>query len=109
MLRLTVNAASLTDAATRYAQALQAAPRQITRHAAPHLTARLRANAPWQDRTGNARRGLRAVPVDMRQDAAALLLIHSVRYGAALELRHAGRYAVISPTLARIRWRDLAR
>jgi hypothetical protein len=107
MLRLTFTTAPLTAAALEYARALRDAPHTISRRAAPGLTARLRTDAPWRDQTGDARRGLRAVPVRLRQDAAALLLIHTVRYGAALELRHAGRYAVITPMLARLRWRDL--
>lgn len=61
----------------------------------------MRANAPWTDRTGNARAGLAAeVFPDAR--GADLVLYHSVHYGIWLEVRWSGRYAIIGPTMNRI-------
>lgn len=65
---------------------------------APELTKYARANRPWTDRTGNARRGLRGYS---RTTATHLVIgiAHTVFYGKFLEKRHAGRYAILGPTL----------
>lgn len=58
-------------------------------------------NAPWTDRTGNARQGLAAVANN--QQAAngrwEIIVSHAMPYGIWLEVRHAGKYAVIMPTI----------
>jgi len=85
-----------------------------------------RSNAPWQDRTGNARSGLffavdgfglgtvvgqvRPAALETNTDAATIsgdkdtLLIafgHTVYYGKYLELDHGGRYAIVMSTMQR--------
>ena len=65
---------------------------------APQAESYMRSNAPWTDRTGNARNGLRAqVVVDT--NSVAIVLHHSVPYGIWLEVRWSGRYAIIEPTI----------
>lgn len=65
----------------------------------------MRREAPWTDRTGNARSGLfaRANNSKAQQDEWSIDLGHSVKYGIFLELRWpsagVGRYAVITPTI----------
>ena len=56
-------------------------------------------NAPWTDRTGNARQSLHAFTQVLARDTVALYLAHGVNYGVFLELAHQGRYAIIMPTL----------
>ena len=85
-----------------------------------------RGNAPWQDRTGNARSGLffavdgfglgtvvgkvKPAAVEVGTDTVTIsgdedtLLIafgHTVYYGKYLELSNGGRYAVVMSTLER--------
>lgn len=56
-----------------------------------------RANASWQDRTGDARRGLAGVPfADAGQVGASI--VHTVPYGIFLENKHNGAYAIITRT-----------
>jgi len=57
-----------------------------------------KANAPWTDRTGDARRGL-DVAVDNDGNAITLQLFHTVDYGLWLEVIQSGRFAIIMPTL----------
>lgn len=59
-----------------------------------------RSGAPWADRTGAARQGLRAF-VEAGGDSATLYLVHSVFYGIFLELgtRYMGPRPIIVPTL----------
>ena len=56
-------------------------------------------NAPWTDRTANARQSLWTTVEALSQDTVALYLSHGVEYGVHLESRYAGRYAIIWPTI----------
>lgn len=55
-------------------------------------------NAPWEDRTGDARAGLTAEAhhQGFRQE---ILIYHTAEYGVWLEVRWNGRYAIIQPAL----------
>lgn len=55
-------------------------------------------NAPWADRTGDARAGL---DVDVTDTAREIVvsLFHTVDYGKWLELIKNGEYAIIMPAL----------
>lgn len=58
-------------------------------------------NAPWKDRTTNARNGLFAKGVKISKNVAALVLAHSVSYGIYLELgtRYMRARPIIVPAL----------
>ena len=60
-----------------------------------------RENAPWEDRTTDARQGLTA-SVDQSDDNIELTLAHTVDYGIWLEIRWGGRYAIIIPTIEQL-------
>ncbi len=61
----------------------------------------MRREAAWTDRTGAARRELKAT-VEVNGAHVALYLAHGVPYGKWLELAHGGRYAIIGPTVTRL-------
>lgn len=54
--------------------------------------------APWTDRTGNARAGLRAIP-EHSSNRSVITLMHSMPYGIWLEVRWAGRWGILVNTL----------
>lgn len=58
----------------------------------------MRANATWKDRTGEARRTLKAEIV-RTGDVYSLKITHGVEYGYHLETMQAGRFSIIAPTL----------
>lgn len=59
-----------------------------------------RKGAPWNDRTGNARNGLFAdYNGSLDGDRHVIRLYHTVPYGIWLEIRWAGKYAIIVPTI----------
>jgi hypothetical protein len=60
-----------------------------------------RQNAPWIDRTSNARQGLFS-QVEQQGDTVYIHLAHSVDYGKWLELANAGKYAIIMQSLREI-------
>jgi hypothetical protein len=70
----------------------------IAHRMAPQVANHMKTNAPWTDRTGNARNGLAAQPYD-EGDAVGIVLYHQVSYGIWLEVRWGGRYAIINPTI----------
>lgn len=55
-------------------------------------------NAPWADRTGEARAGLTA-EVDHDKGNVYVSLFHTADYGQWLEVIQSGRFAIIMPTL----------
>ena len=58
----------------------------------------MRNNAPWTDRTGNARSGL-FTATKREGKRFFILLSHTASYGIWLEVRFSGRYEIIVPTL----------
>ena len=64
----------------------------------PRIEQAARQNAPWSDRTGEARAGLVA---SSEVDGTDIIinLAHSVDYGIWLETIQSGRFAIIMPTL----------
>lgn len=62
------------------------------------LTEYMQANAPWEDRTGDARDELET-ELDRSGLAWSFILHHTVEYGLWLEVRWSGRYAIIVPTI----------
>jgi hypothetical protein len=82
-----------------YGQKVQEAVHQVAEYWAPVIETSAKQNAPWTDRTGNARQGLRGFVEDLSATSVALYLTHSVEYGIYLELNYQGRYAIIMPTL----------
>lgn len=55
-------------------------------------------NAPWNDRTGQARDGLVA-EASNEGGEIVITLMHTVDYGQWLETIQSGRFAIIMPTL----------
>lgn len=58
----------------------------------------MKQEAPWEDRSGDARDGLTATAY-LRGDVHGVLLAHGEPYGRFLELRFGGRDAIVIPTL----------
>lgn len=65
---------------------------------APLVEAYAKINAPWVDRTGNARQTLAAFGVK-KSGVWWLVLRQWMDYGKWLELRWGGRYAIVLPAL----------
>lgn len=88
-----------TPGARVYASEVRKAVVSLLDYYAALVEAEAKNNAPWTDRTGNARQGLRGW-VQENPNAVRLILQHSiVTYGIFLELKNGGRYAIILPTL----------
>lgn len=71
----------------------------IVKHRSHIAVGWLKENAPWTDRTGNARSGLRTETEHKAKEYHIIHMFYSVPYGIWLEVRHSGKYAVIIPAL----------
>jgi hypothetical protein len=56
-------------------------------------------NAPWTDRTGNARAELAAEAQKLARNRFGIVLSHGVDYGIYLEKSNDENYAIIMPTI----------
>jgi len=65
---------------------------------APQVEAYAKNNAPWQDRTSNARNGLAAQSFK-ESNNVGIVLYHQVPYGIWLEVKNSGRFEIINPTI----------
>ncbi len=65
---------------------------------APRIENWMKENAPWTDRTGNARQSLWTTVIPQMTEII-LILAHGVEYGKFLEHCNAGAYSVIAPAL----------
>lgn len=98
--------------AGNYRQRIEAGIVAIARRWAPEIEAYMKAEAPWTDRTGNARQGLHTEVNHMAGVMVEIVLAHGVEYGLWLEIRHAGAYAIVNPSLDQFAprvWADVVR
>lgn len=95
-----------------YARVTLQSGNRVAHQRAEEMEAWGKANAPWTDRTGDARR-LLSVRVEGDEFAIGSIVIeHGVPYGLWLEIAHGGRYAIITKMIdmfAPQLWRDLQR
>lgn len=86
----------LTDA---YIAAIRNGVRQLALRRAPEIEAWMKANAPWTDRTANARQTLVAEVEDAALDMVEIVMAGGVDYQIFLELSNGGAYAIIAPAV----------
>lgn len=92
----------MARALEQYGDRVLVAVQAVAQFIADKMQAEARKDAPWQDRTGNARSGLFAVARrEAARDIVALYLSHghTVYYGIFLELARGGKYAIIVPVI----------
>ncbi len=68
-------------------------------NSAAYLEERMKADRPWTDRTGDARKRLSARAYAQDNHTFAIELAQGVDYGIYLELAHEKKYAIIMPTI----------
>lgn len=85
---------------TSYGERLREAVLQLAQFFAAKLEAAAKQGAPWRDRTGAARQGLRGFAI-RTATAVVIYLVHGVNYGPHLELgtRFMAPRPIIMPTL----------
>lgn len=84
-----------------YERRVKFAIRQVAVYWSAVFEAYAKQNAPWTDRTGNARQSLYTWIEDLSNDTVRLYLSHGVDYGVFLETKYAERFSIIMPTIRR--------
>jgi hypothetical protein len=94
------------ESIAKFGEKLNRGIRQVMERESTKVQDYARNNAPWHDQTGNARNGLFAIydsdtlhSLNGESTIHRITLSHSVPYGIWLEVRWAGRYAIIVPTI----------
>ncbi len=85
--------------AANYRAAIERGIYAIAQRWKPEIENYMKANAPWTDRTTNARGGLH---VDVEHTVGVMveiILAHGVDYGYWLEVRYGGRWAIVNPSI----------
>lgn len=73
---------------------------RVCQELAKQMEAWAKANAPWEDRTGDAREGLRGEYVaESGPNVSAALIAHTVEYGVFLETMQGGAFQILMPTV----------
>jgi hypothetical protein len=73
----------------------------VMERSADAAVAHMKVNAPWTDRTGNARSGLGSI-VFKQAGRWVMNLFGRANYQIWLEVKNGGKYAIITPTI--IQW-----
>lgn len=91
---------TIARALDRYGDRVQVAIVAVAEFIGQKMAGEAKRNAPWTDRTGNARSGLFYQVVNEAAEKVVIVyLAHTVFYGVFLELAHAERYAIVWPTI----------
>lgn len=89
---------TIPQMAEKYTQAIFQSGRRIAYDQAEEMEQYAKANAPWTDRTGDARERLHAT-VEETGPIGTIVLSHGVPYGLWLEISNGGRYSIIPQTI----------
>ena len=90
---------AFTELVDAYENEIHDAIKQIADRYAPDIEAWMKSNAPWTDRTGNARQTLNTEVQEVASIMVGIILAHGVDYGVFLELSHGGSWAIIGPAI----------
>ncbi len=86
----------------QYGDRVLTAVAAVAQYVATQMQDAAKANAPWEDRTGNARSGLFGTSeTDFAQHVVTIYLSHSatLNYGLWLEIANEGKYSVVMSTM----------
>lgn len=92
----------LATAVERYGDRVLVAVAAVAQRVATEMQNQAKADAPWTDRTGNARTGIFGTSeADFAAKVVTIYLSHgaTIDYGIWLELANSGRYGVIMRTM----------
>jgi hypothetical protein len=90
----------MAQAVSEYGERVLVAVAAVAGRMATIMQNSAKSNAPWTDRTGNARSGLFGT-VETAQNMVIIYLSHGVGldYTVWLELAHSGRFAIVMRTI----------
>lgn len=93
---------ALPQLVANYTRTIFVSGRRVAQDRANQAAIWMKSNAPWQDRTGRARAGLRVDVLESPGVLAELVFTHGedIPYSVWLEIgNQGGRYAIIAPAI----------
>lgn len=78
----------------------------LCENGAQKMEAYAKANRPWKDRTGDARRRLKGSWKKV-QNGYEIKISHGVSYGVWLEFKNERRYAILKPTVEKVGYGEI--
>ena len=94
--------AVLAKAIRTYGDKVHNAAGEVAEMIAKDIEVQMKANAPWKDQTGHARRELSAEVEKAAKDIVEIYVVHGAEYGIYLELAMGQRFAIIQPTMQQL-------
>lgn len=98
-IEITFDVGQLTRGITQYETRFKSALRLLCDVSARKMEEWAKQNAPWTDRTGNARQGLKGQAYWGDRETMVIVVSHSVDYGLWLELAMNRNYAVLEDAI----------
>lgn len=89
---------TLTPGIESFGNKLDKGLQVVMKYHEPQAESFMRTNAPWTDRTTNARNGLTAKAIS-EGHRHVIVCFHTMPYGPWLEVRFEGKYRIIVPTI----------
>lgn len=96
---LTITSDTLTPGLKAFPEKLDRAVAQVADFYEPQVESYAKRNAPWTDRTANARNGLRAKAEHIPSKSHSIWITHGVPYGIWLEVKNEGEFGIIVDTI----------
>lgn len=90
---------AVSDKLENMAARVLVAAKMLASTEATKLQGHMQRKRPWTDRTGEAKRRLRATVSTPNDHLVRITLSHGVSYGKYLEFAHEAKYAIIAPTI----------
>lgn len=91
---------AFSDMADDYRRSVEIGVLKIVQRNRIEMSNYMKSNAPWTDRTGNARQALHTA-LEYKPGVSIVIEFghgHGIEYGIYLEFKNAGRYAIVNPT-----------
>lgn len=96
--RMNIDIAEFNAKSAEFRAMFMASVPIVMRSVASQIKAYAKANAPWEDDTGNARQGLQDM-TKISDSEIEIVLYHTMEYGFWLELAHQRRYKILEQSI----------
>lgn len=99
MAELVYDVDSFVAECIKYRSKIEVSILTLAEIAATKMEAYAKENAPWTDRTGNARQKLAGSAGFITQDQVMIVVAHHMSYGYWLELAHQRRFKILEESI----------
>jgi len=98
-MRLKIDAKEVLQKLEKYGDQMEKVALEAVGASMAEAEREAKLNAPWTDRTGNARNSIAGTLAEKQGDTVLGHLLIGVYYGVFLELKNHGKYRIVFPTI----------